>query len=58
MSTPYYEFATSGLVFDIKPNHENVVNLEVKKPLPGSKPKAGKAPKEVPPRDPKISPDV
>ena len=58
MSTQYYEFATSGLKFDIKPNHDNVVNLEVKKPAPGYKPKAGKTPKEVAPRDPSQSPDT
>jgi len=57
MSTQYYEFSTSGLKFDIQANHDNVVNLEVKKPSPGAKPKSGNAPKQAVPRDPSLSPD-
>lgn len=59
MPIEYYEFSTSGLKFDIKPNDENIVNLEVKKPTLGTPPSnPGNAPKQDVPRDPSISPDT
>ena len=59
MPTEYYEYSTSGLKFDIKPNDDNIVNLEVKKPTRGTpQSNPGNAPKQDVPRDPTVSPDT